>query len=191
MLSKHGGRQITVVCPRSKDEAAGPLEMTGDSIMAISLESLGWDRLGLDEKLALVSRLWDDIIASVAPCGRLSDAHRQELLRRIVNAQAHPADAAAWEQVLAATLKRLSLLGDRPDAMTPEQFDMELRTWTKRRPFLPFVVELITGERITIEHPGVAFGGGVAGFLSPEEGLVDFGCEEVRSFLPYPFEAIS
>ena len=73
--------------------------------------------------------------------------------------------------------------------MTPEQFDQTLRTWTKRRPFLPFVVELVNGERITIERPELSFGGGVAGFLSDEEGLVDFSYDEVRSFQPVKYEA--
>jgi hypothetical protein len=73
--------------------------------------------------------------------------------------------------------------------MTAEEFDQTLRTWTKRRPFLPFVVELLNGERITIEHPEMSFGCGVAGFLSDEEGLVDFSFDEVRSFQPVKFEA--
>ena len=159
--------------------------------MAISLESLGWDKFSLDEKLALVSRLWNEILASEAPGGILSDSQRQKLHCRVAESQAHPEDAVAWEQVLAATLKRLSSSGGRTDVMTPEQFDAMLRAWTKRRPFLPFVVELVNGERITIERPEISFGGGVAGFLSDEGGFVDFACEEVRSFQPFPFQAIS
>ncbi len=76
--------------------------------MVISLESLGWDRLSLDEKLTLVGRLWDDIAASSPPGGLLSDAQRQELQRRVADAEAHPGDSVAWEDVLAAAQKRLS-----------------------------------------------------------------------------------
>lgn len=76
--------------------------------MAIRLESVDWDRLGPDEKLALVSRLWDEIVASVPPGALLTDAQRQELHRRVADAQAHPDDSVAWEDVLAASLKRLS-----------------------------------------------------------------------------------
>lgn len=76
--------------------------------MPNSLESLGWDRFSPDEKLALVNQLWDDLVASVPPGGFLSDAQRQELQRRVADAEAHPEDSVAWEDVLAATLKRLS-----------------------------------------------------------------------------------
>ncbi len=65
--------------------------------------------------------------------------------------------------------------------MTPEQFDETLRSYLKRRPFFPFVVELTDGRRILIEDSHVAFGGGVAGFLSDEDGLVGFSFDEVRA----------
>jgi putative addiction module component (TIGR02574 family) len=76
--------------------------------MAVSLESLGWDGLSVEEKLELVGRLWDDIVATVPPGGLLSDAQREELRRRVADAQAHPEDYVAWEDALAATLRRLS-----------------------------------------------------------------------------------
>ena len=76
--------------------------------MTVSLATLGWDRLSLNEKLELVGRLWDDIVATVPPGGLLSDAQREELRRRIADAEAHPEDYVAREDVLAATLKRLS-----------------------------------------------------------------------------------
>lgn len=76
--------------------------------MGISLESLGLDRLSLEEKLQLVGQLWDEIVAAVPPGGLLSEAQREELRRRVADAQAHPEDAVAWEDALAATLKRLS-----------------------------------------------------------------------------------
>jgi hypothetical protein len=66
--------------------------------------------------------------------------------------------------------------------MTAEEFDQTMRSFVKRRPFLPFVVELLDGERIVVANRHVAFGGGTAGFLSRKEGLVDFNHEQVRSF---------
>jgi putative addiction module component (TIGR02574 family) len=72
------------------------------------LESLGLDRLTLEEKLELAGRLWDEVTASVPPGGLLSDAQREELRRRVADAQARPEDYVAWEDALAATLKRLS-----------------------------------------------------------------------------------
>jgi putative addiction module component (TIGR02574 family) len=76
--------------------------------MAVTLESLGWDGLSLDEKVQLVGRLWDQIVAALPPGGLLSDAQREELKRRVTDTQAHPEDSVAWEDALAATLKRLS-----------------------------------------------------------------------------------
>jgi hypothetical protein len=66
--------------------------------------------------------------------------------------------------------------------MTPEQFDQTLRELTRRRPFLPFVVELKDGREILVERPKLSFGGGVAGMLHRKEGLVDFSWEEVHAF---------
>ena len=52
--------------------------------------------------------------------------------------------------------------------MTPEQFDQTLRSYVKRRPFFPFIVELNDSRRILIEDSHVGFGGGVAGFINGE-----------------------
>jgi putative addiction module component (TIGR02574 family) len=76
--------------------------------MTVSLAALGLDRLSLEEKIELVGLLWDDIVANVPPGGLLSEAQREELRRRAADAQAYPEDYVAWEDVLAATLKRLS-----------------------------------------------------------------------------------
>jgi putative addiction module component (TIGR02574 family) len=76
--------------------------------MSLDLAALGLDRLSVDEKLELVGRLWDDIVAAVPPGGLLTDAQRTELRRRVADAQAHPDDFVPWEEALAATLRRLS-----------------------------------------------------------------------------------
>ena len=76
--------------------------------MTINWESLGWNQMNLDEKLALVQTLWDQIRLSEPPGALLTDAQREELGRRIADAEANPNDFVAWEDVLEATLKRLS-----------------------------------------------------------------------------------
>ena len=76
--------------------------------MVVSLESLGWDGLSVEEKLELVGRLWDDIVAAVPPGVQLNDAQREELRRRMADAQSRPNDYVAWEDALSATLRRLS-----------------------------------------------------------------------------------
>jgi hypothetical protein len=61
-----------------------------------------------------------------------------------------------------------------------ETFEDALRSFLRREPFLPFVVELASGEQITVEEPTVAFNGGAAGYLSPSYDLKEFACENVR-----------
>jgi hypothetical protein len=68
--------------------------------------------------------------------------------------------------------------------MSEEQFTNSLRELTYRKPFVPFLVELKDGRRILVPKPAVAFGGGVAGFLSDTDGLVDFEASEVVAFSP-------
>ena len=76
--------------------------------MPTTFAALGFGGLSLEEKLALVGHLWDDLVASVPPGGLLSEAQRTELRRREADAAARPDDWVAWEDALAATLKRLS-----------------------------------------------------------------------------------
>jgi hypothetical protein len=73
--------------------------------------------------------------------------------------------------------------------MTVEEFDQTMRSFLKRRPFFPFVVELLNGERIVIPFPEVAFGGGAAGFRSDEEGLIEFSYKKVSSIHVLEYEA--
>jgi len=76
--------------------------------MPIDLVSLRLDQLSMDEKLELVGILWDDITTSHPPGELLSDSQRDELRRRIADAEANPEDYVPWEDALAATLRRLS-----------------------------------------------------------------------------------
>jgi putative addiction module component (TIGR02574 family) len=77
--------------------------------MATTFASLGLDGLSNnDEKLEVVGQLWDDLVASVPPGSLLSEAQREELRRRVADAAARPDDWVAWEDALAATLRRLS-----------------------------------------------------------------------------------
>ena len=74
--------------------------------MAVSLKSLGIERLGIEERLALVEELWDSIAAdsSAVP---LTEAQRTELDRRIAEHQANPDDVVPWEEVKASINERL------------------------------------------------------------------------------------
>lgn len=76
--------------------------------MTVNLESFGLDRLSPDDQLTLAGQLWDSVVAKQAPGTFLSDAQREELRRRVADAEAHPDDYVNWTDALANTLKRLS-----------------------------------------------------------------------------------
>lgn len=71
--------------------------------MHISLESLGIEKLSVEERLALVEELWDSIAAATP----LTDAQRAELDRRIADHEAHPDDVVSWEDVKSSIAARL------------------------------------------------------------------------------------
>jgi hypothetical protein len=64
----------------------------------------------------------------------------------------------------------------------PNEFDETLRRLTRSATFTPFEVEMDDGRKLVIRHPGVAFGGGGAAFLDPDEGIVDFTHDHVVGF---------
>jgi putative addiction module component (TIGR02574 family) len=71
--------------------------------MAVSLKSLGIERLTVEERLRLVEELWD----SIAEDTPLPDAQREELERRLAEHEANPGDVVAWEEVKASIAARL------------------------------------------------------------------------------------
>jgi putative addiction module component (TIGR02574 family) len=68
------------------------------------MKSLGVDRLGVEERLALVEEIWDSIAAD-SNAVPLTDAQRTELERRYEEDEASPDDVTSWEDVKAATLR--------------------------------------------------------------------------------------
>ena len=52
--------------------------------------------------------------------------------------------------------------------MVAETFERSLRGFTRRAPFRPFDVELVSGGRFTVDHPeALVFRGGVAVYVAP------------------------
>jgi putative addiction module component (TIGR02574 family) len=74
--------------------------------MAASIKALGIDRLGVEERLALVEEIWDSIAAdsSAVP---LPAAQAQELERRLAAHEAAPDDVVSLEDVKASISKLL------------------------------------------------------------------------------------
>ncbi|MGH7192428.1 MAG: addiction module protein [Candidatus Saccharimonadales bacterium] len=73
--------------------------------MSPSLESLGIDRLGVDDRIALVTAIWDSI-AEEAHAPLLSEAQRAEVDRRRVEHASNPDDVIPWEQLKGDALAR-------------------------------------------------------------------------------------
>ena len=65
------------------------------------------------------------------------------------------------------------------------EFATTLRRLLNKDSFVPFFVELDSGQRILIREPALAFGGGSAGFIDPDDGaLVGFSHKQVVGFNP-------
>lgn len=75
--------------------------------MSATLESLGIDRMSVDERIALAQAIWESI-AEEPNQTFLTDAKRQELARRLADHAANPDDVVPWEQIKAETLARFS-----------------------------------------------------------------------------------
>lgn len=74
--------------------------------MGVSIKSLGIDRLGIEERLALVEEIWDSIAEDSAAVP-LTDAQRAELDVRLAEHEANPDDVVAWDKIKAEASARL------------------------------------------------------------------------------------
>jgi len=74
--------------------------------MSVSLKSLGIDRLGVEERIALVEEIWDSIAADSAAVS-LTTPQRDELDRRLADHAAHSNDVLSWDEVNASLEERL------------------------------------------------------------------------------------
>jgi putative addiction module component (TIGR02574 family) len=81
----------------------GYKEMT----MGVSVKSLGIDRLGVDERLALVEEIWASICDDTKTFP-LTEEQRAELDRRVADDDAFPDDLVPWDEVKAAIRARLA-----------------------------------------------------------------------------------
>ncbi len=73
--------------------------------MAITLQSLEIERLGMEDQLALLDQLWESITsAGVSP---LTDAQRVELDRRLADHEANPHDVVSWVEVKRSIAERI------------------------------------------------------------------------------------
>ena len=76
--------------------------------MTNTMQSLGLEKLSQTDRLQLIRELWDSIVQEGKPLP-MSDALREELIRRADDADAHPEEGKSWEEVKANTRKKLGL----------------------------------------------------------------------------------
>jgi len=68
--------------------------------------------------------------------------------------------------------------------MTIKSFERCLRTFTRQRPFRSFLIEFLSGDRITISHPETVLpNGDVFVFRTPDSGHRVFEAESVSQFI--------
>lgn len=67
--------------------------------MVVSLQELGIDRLSREDRLRLLSEIWD----SLAPIhqAEIPESHREELDHRLAAADAEPEAGSSWDEVRA------------------------------------------------------------------------------------------
>ena len=64
--------------------------------------------------------------------------------------------------------------------MQVKTFERTLRKFNRRVPFTSFIVELVSGTRIKVDHPeALAFGGGEAVYINPSGDFTFFDHEGV------------
>ena len=74
-------------------------------------------------------------------------------------------------------------------AMTSENFDRALRALQHRKPFAPFMVELVSGDRFQVDHPeALVFRDGIAVFVARGGVPVIFDHEGVCQIFGEPMQ---
>lgn len=72
-------------------------------------------------------------------------------------------------------------------SMTEANFLQSLHSFVRRRPFKPFAIELVSGDRFVIDHPeAVAHRGTVAVFIDPGGGYKLFDNTAVSQLSDVP-----
>ncbi|MBS0210397.1 MAG: addiction module protein [Planctomycetes bacterium] len=74
--------------------------------MSPEFQSLGIDRMSIEQRLLLVNEIWDSITAETGLVP-MTDAQLAELERRVDEHEADPSTGVPWEQVREKLAKRL------------------------------------------------------------------------------------
>jgi putative addiction module component (TIGR02574 family) len=74
--------------------------------MSPTLESLGIDKLSVEERIDLAEAIWENLAEEIERVP-LTEAQRRGIERRLSNHRANPAAARSWEDVEKELLARL------------------------------------------------------------------------------------
>lgn len=74
--------------------------------MTPTLQSLGIDRLPIEDRLRLVEEIWDSIAADATPTD-IPEWHLAEIDRRLAEEETDPQPGIPWEEAYARLKKRL------------------------------------------------------------------------------------
>jgi putative addiction module component (TIGR02574 family) len=77
----------------------------GDAVMASTLESLGLDRLSIEDRLALADEIWESV-ARETQANPLTESQRSELERRLADSDLRPDQTTDWSDILRDALAR-------------------------------------------------------------------------------------
>ena len=67
--------------------------------MPTTLQDLGIDRMSAEERIRLIGQIWDSLSGGGLP--EIPPSHREELDRRLAEAEADPASGSPWPEVRA------------------------------------------------------------------------------------------
>lgn len=73
--------------------------------MAPTIQELGLDRLGAEDRLAIAEAIWDSVLREIEDAP-VSAAQRAELERRLADSIARPEAVTPWEVIKARALAR-------------------------------------------------------------------------------------
>jgi hypothetical protein len=74
--------------------------------------------------------------------------------------------------------------------MTSEHFQTTIRAVQRRTPFHPYFVDLVSGDRVRVDHPeALVIRGGVAVFVSADGAPVIFDREGVSQVIATPADS--
>jgi putative addiction module component (TIGR02574 family) len=103
--------------------------------MPVSIQSLGLDRLSVEERLTLIDQLWDSIEAShaEAPPIQFTEAQRAEVERRLEKYRDDPAAGTPWDEVKARLQERRRESVEKEAFQGPGQLSEEQIAELERR----------------------------------------------------------